>query len=82
MTSQIVSLTKLEEVEIDGFRGDNHEFDFLEHLLRCALMLKRVVLKQSDDVAPREAKIHDFSIAHPSVECHYIISSGSVSMAL
>uniref|UniRef100_M8C2U4 Uncharacterized protein n=1 Tax=Aegilops tauschii TaxID=37682 RepID=M8C2U4_AEGTA len=82
MTSQIVSLTKLDEVEIDGFQEDNHEFNFLEHLLRCALMLKRVILRQSDDIAPREAKVHAFSIAHPSVECHYIISSGSVSTAL
>ncbi|XP_037462584.1 uncharacterized protein LOC119334006 [Triticum dicoccoides] len=80
-TSQIVSLTKLKDVEIDGFQGDKREFDFLEHLLRCAPMLINVILRHSSEGAPSEAKIHEFSLAHPSVEWHYVISSVSVSMA-
>ncbi|XP_044436753.1 putative F-box/FBD/LRR-repeat protein At4g03220 [Triticum aestivum] len=79
-TSQIVSLTKLEEVEIDGFQGDKREFDFLEHLLKCAPILINVILKHSGEGVPSEAKIHEFSLAHPSVDWHYVISSGSVSM--
>ena len=74
-------MTKLKEVEIDGFQGDKREFDFLEHLLRCAPMLINVILKHSGESVPTEAKIHEFSLAHPSVEWHYVISSVSVSMA-
>ncbi|XBI13698.1 hypothetical protein VPH35_140405 [Triticum aestivum] len=79
--SQIVSLTKLEQVEIDGFQGDKREFDFLEHILRCAPMLINVILKHSGEGVPSEAQIHELSLAHPSMEWHYVISSASVSMA-
>lgn len=80
-TNQTITLTELEEVEIDGFQGDDHEFDFLEHVLRCVSMLKRVILKRSDEDTPSTTKVHDFSMAHPSVECHYVVSSGHVSVA-
>ncbi|KAF7002187.1 hypothetical protein CFC21_017701 [Triticum aestivum] len=45
---QTISLTALEEVEINGFEGDNHELDFLKLVLRCAPMLKRMIVKLSD----------------------------------
>ncbi|KAM3214983.1 hypothetical protein ACQJBY_067119 [Aegilops geniculata] len=80
-TSQVVSLPELTELEIDGFQGDDHEFDVLKHLFRCAPMLKRMTLKQSDKVAPSDAKVHDFFKAHPFVECYYISSSYTAPMA-
>ncbi|XP_073360703.1 uncharacterized protein [Aegilops tauschii subsp. strangulata] len=79
--SEVVTLTELTEVEIDGFEGDDHEFDVLKHLLKCAPMLKRMTLKQSHKVAPSDAKVHDFFKAHPFVECYYISSSDTTPMA-
>ncbi|XP_044436885.1 F-box/FBD/LRR-repeat protein At5g53840-like [Triticum aestivum] len=76
-TSQVVSLMELAEVEIDGFQGDDHEFDVLEHLFRCAPTIKKMVLKQSYEVAPSATKVRDFFEAHPFVECYYISSSHS-----
>uniref|UniRef100_A0ACD5UK13 Uncharacterized protein n=4 Tax=Avena sativa TaxID=4498 RepID=A0ACD5UK13_AVESA len=45
--SQTISLTALEEVEINGFEGEDHELDLLKLILRCAPMLKRMVMKLS-----------------------------------
>ena len=67
--NQAICSTELEEVEIDGFRGDNHEFGFLEMVFRCAPMLRRMTVKQSTEVAPSDEKIHDVFKAHPFVEC-------------
>jgi hypothetical protein len=38
----------LEEVEIKGFDDEDHEFDFLKVILRCAPMLRRMDLHTSD----------------------------------
>ncbi|KAF7104699.1 hypothetical protein CFC21_105574, partial [Triticum aestivum] len=40
--SQTISLTALEEVEITGFEGQEHEFDLLELILKCAPVLKKM----------------------------------------
>ncbi|KAI4969491.1 hypothetical protein ZWY2020_000405 [Hordeum vulgare] len=78
-TCQTITVPELEEVEIDGFQGDDHEFEFLEHLLRCAPMLTRVILRVSDEnTGTNDAKVHDFSMEHPYVECHYVVSSDHV----
>ena len=69
--SQIISLTDLKEVAIKGFRGEEHEFDLLKVLLRCAAMLERVIINFSRNV-PRScsAYVELTSIlkAHPSVK--------------
>ncbi|KAF7098631.1 hypothetical protein CFC21_100356, partial [Triticum aestivum] len=46
--SQMISLTALEEVEINGFGGDDHEIDFLKLIFKGAPMLKKVIVKLSD----------------------------------
>jgi hypothetical protein len=38
-------LTALEEVEISGFGGKDHDFDMLKLILRSAPMLKRMTMK-------------------------------------
>jgi hypothetical protein len=72
-------LPRLEQVEIDGFQGDDHEFDFLELVFKCAPMLRRITVKQSDEGAQCDAKILHVFKAHPSVEC-YVLSSNSDSL--
>ncbi|KAK1653899.1 hypothetical protein QYE76_071704 [Lolium multiflorum] len=45
--SKNISLIILEEVVIDGFECEDHEFDFLKAIFRCAPMLKRMVVGTS-----------------------------------
>ena len=45
--SQTISLTALEEVEVNGFEGDEHEIDFLKLIFKCAPVLKRIIVKLS-----------------------------------
>ncbi|XP_066394834.1 uncharacterized protein [Miscanthus floridulus] len=40
----------LTEVQIEGFKGDDDEIDFLKMLFRCAPMLETMTLKLSDEV--------------------------------
>jgi hypothetical protein len=40
-------LTALEEVEFDGFEGDEHKIDFLKFMFNCTSMLKRITVKLS-----------------------------------
>jgi hypothetical protein len=72
-------LTNLENIEIKGFEGENHEFDFLELLLRCATMLKRVTVRPSDEVTTSNdwcTKIYDIFKAYPFVECNLDLIPG------
>ncbi|KAI4972901.1 hypothetical protein ZWY2020_005689 [Hordeum vulgare] len=65
--SQTISLTALEELEdvkIDDFRGEDHEFDFLEMVFRCTPMLGKMTVKQSNEFAPSYAKILDVFKVH------------------
>lgn len=55
--SQIISLTDLKEVAIKGFRGEEHEFDLMKVLLRCAAMLERVIINFSRNV-PRSCSAY------------------------
>ncbi|CAN6199846.1 unnamed protein product [Urochloa humidicola] len=50
--SQDISLMGLEVVEIEKFRGSDHEFDLLKLLVRCAFLTK-VTMKLAAKVKPR-----------------------------
>ena len=45
--TQSISLASLEQVEIEGVEGEDHEFDFLKVIFRCAPVLKRVTVRSS-----------------------------------
>ena len=71
--TQTIALTALEEMEIDGFEGDDHGFHFLKLVFSCAPMLKEVIVKLSGEVSSSDdrcTKIYDIFKAHPSVECN------------
>ena len=77
--NQIISLTALEEVEIDGFEGDDHEYDLLKLILGCAPMLRRMSVKLSPQVTSRNrecTKVYDMFKPYSSVECLAYLSSG------
>jgi hypothetical protein len=62
----------LEEVNIYGFQGEDHEYDLLKLILGSAPMLRRMTVKLSHELSsakddPR-TKIHDL-VAYSSVEC-------------
>jgi hypothetical protein len=38
------------EVGIEGFDGADHHFDLLEEIFRCAPVLKRMVMRMSDEI--------------------------------
>ena len=50
-----VSLNRLEEVEITGWRGSEHEIAFLKRLLSWAALLKRMTIKCDNSVAENMA---------------------------
>ncbi|XP_037433329.1 uncharacterized protein LOC119300491 [Triticum dicoccoides] len=78
--SKNISLINLEEVEIKGFEGEDHDFDFLKVIFRCAPMLKRMSVWMCDEVSTsndRCLRSHDFFKAYPFVECNVYLSSGS-----
>jgi hypothetical protein len=74
-----MSLIDLEEVEIHGMEGEDHEFDFVQLIFRCAPMLRRVALRTSNQATPSDGwctKIHNLCKEYyPSVECDLILSS-------
>uniref|UniRef100_A0ACD5WUW0 Uncharacterized protein n=1 Tax=Avena sativa TaxID=4498 RepID=A0ACD5WUW0_AVESA len=78
--NQSISLTNLEMVEIKGFQGDDHEFDFMTLIFTCAPMLKRMTVRLSDAVATSNGwctKVYDIFKAYPFVECDLHLSPGS-----
>uniref|UniRef100_A0ACD6AEZ3 Uncharacterized protein n=4 Tax=Avena sativa TaxID=4498 RepID=A0ACD6AEZ3_AVESA len=79
--SQTTSLTALEDVEIDGFEGYDHEIDFLKLIFKCAPMLKRMVVSLSHEVSSRDdgcTQIHNIFRDYSSVECYLNLSTGLV----
>ncbi|CAM0871131.1 unnamed protein product [Alopecurus aequalis] len=77
--TQTVSLINLEKVEIKRFEGQDHEFDFLRLIFRCAPMLKRVALELSEAFIPNDdwcTEIYSIFMAYPSVECSVDHSAG------
>ncbi|KAF7098632.1 hypothetical protein CFC21_100357 [Triticum aestivum] len=78
--SQMISLTALEEVEINGFGGDDHEIDFLKLIFKGAPMLKKVIVKLSDGASSSSdgcTNIYNMFKAYSSVEFYVYLSSGS-----
>ncbi|KAF7104708.1 hypothetical protein CFC21_105583 [Triticum aestivum] len=78
-TTKTISLTALEEMEIDGFEGDDHEFHFLKLVFKSAPILERVTVKLSHEGSSSSdicAKLHDIFRAYSSVECCVYLSSG------
>lgn len=79
--TQTISLTNLEKVEIKRFEGQDHEFDFLRLIFRCAPMLQRVSIELSEGFIPNDgccAEIHNIFMAYPSVECSVDHTLGSM----
>lgn len=71
--SKNISLINLEELEIEGFEGEDHEFELLKVISRCAPILKRVAVRMSDEVRTSNdlcSKIYSTFKAHPFVECN------------
>ncbi|CAM0908586.1 unnamed protein product [Alopecurus aequalis] len=71
--TQSISLANLEKVEIEGVEGQDHEFNFLKVIFRCAPMLKRVTVRLSDGVTPSPnwcTEIENIIKAYPVVECN------------
>ncbi|XP_044320567.1 uncharacterized protein [Triticum aestivum] len=70
--TETITLADLENMEIEGVVGEDHEFDFLKVIFRCAPMLKTLTVRLSDGVTPSVdwcTKINIF-MAYPSVECN------------
>ncbi|XBH87725.1 hypothetical protein VPH35_075133 [Triticum aestivum] len=78
--SETISLINLEEVEIKGLGGEDHEFDFLSLILKCAPRLKRMTMRPSHEVTTSNddwgAKIYDILKVYPSVGCNVFPYSG------
>ncbi|XP_037489555.1 uncharacterized protein LOC119368375 isoform X2 [Triticum dicoccoides] len=71
--TETITLADLENMEIEGLGGEDHEFDFLEVIFRCAPMLKTVTVRLSDGVTPSVdwcTKVNNIFMAYPSVECN------------
>jgi hypothetical protein len=69
--SKNIFLINLEEVEIKGFVGQDHEFDFLRVIFRCAPMLKRMSLWVSATSSKDQCmKIREVFKEYPVVECN------------
>jgi hypothetical protein len=76
--SQTISLTALEEVEISGFGGKDHDFDLLKLILRSAPILKRMTMKLSQEASASNdggTEVYNIFKAYSSVQC-YVHSSG------
>uniref|UniRef100_A0A453J400 FBD domain-containing protein n=1 Tax=Aegilops tauschii subsp. strangulata TaxID=200361 RepID=A0A453J400_AEGTS len=72
--SETTPLINLQEVEIRDFGGEDHEFDFLRLILKCAPRLKRMTMRPSHEVTSSNddwnAKIYDILKVYPSVGCN------------
>ncbi|KAF7111085.1 hypothetical protein CFC21_111135 [Triticum aestivum] len=77
--TQTISLTALEDLEINGFEAEDHELDFLKLILHSAPMLKTVIVKLSDEISSSDDTITkkcNIFRAYPSVKCNVYLSSG------
>jgi hypothetical protein len=83
--SQTISLTAVEEVEISGFDGKDHDFDLLEMILMSAPVLKRMNMKLSQEASTSNdgcTKIYNIFRAYSSVQCYVYLSSGEYMYGL
>ena len=63
--SESLALTDLEVVDIVGLKGEDHEIDFLELQLRCAIVLKRMTVR-----------LPGIFKEYPNVECDVYCNCG------
>ena len=71
--SQTISLSALEEVEINGVEGYDHEIDLLKLIFKCAPVLKKMTVKLSQEVSASNdgcAKIYNIFESYSSVQCN------------
>ncbi|KAM3389869.1 hypothetical protein ACQJBY_011801 [Aegilops geniculata] len=71
--TETITLADLENMEIEGVGGEDHELDFLKVIFGCAPVLKRVTVRLSDGVTPSVdwcTKVNSIFMAYPSVECN------------
>ena len=61
--SESLALTDLEVVDIVGLKGEDHEIDFLELQLRCAIVLKRMTVWLFALVSPSKKRMQE-NLAH------------------
>ncbi|XBH59908.1 hypothetical protein VPH35_114578 [Triticum aestivum] len=76
--SQSISLTRLEEVEINNFRGRDREMDLVTVALRWAPRLKTMTIKLADETGIERCatNIYNICLAYPSVNCSVYCHSG------
>ncbi|OEL24924.1 hypothetical protein BAE44_0014056, partial [Dichanthelium oligosanthes] len=77
--SQSIALTGLLEVDFVGFQGEDHEFDLLRILFRCAALLQILILRVCANISPRSSgymKICSIFKKYPHVSC-YVYRIGS-----
>ncbi|XBI04473.1 hypothetical protein VPH35_132770 [Triticum aestivum] len=77
--TKTMSLTALKEMEVDGFEGEDHEFDFLKLVFKSAPNLERVTVKLSrEDPSSSDicTKLYDIFRAYSYVECCVCLNSG------
>ena len=66
-------------MEINGFEGQEHEFDLLKLILKCAPVLKKMILQRSPEASSNNSgstKIYDICNTYSSVE-FYVYESSS-----
>ncbi|KAG2636916.1 hypothetical protein PVAP13_2NG494100 [Panicum virgatum] len=78
--SRTLSLTHLNEMEIESVRGEDHEIDILKVILRSAARIERVTItfktKSKQHIRRFSSKIQSILKAHPSVKCELYRCSG------
>ena len=73
-------MPSLEKLEIEGFGGEDHEFDFLKLVFRHVRKLKRVTVRLPDQVTLNGdwcTKLHNIFMAYPSVEANVDLIPGN-----
>ncbi|KAE8818533.1 hypothetical protein D1007_03664 [Hordeum vulgare] len=75
---QSIPLTRLEEVHIKYFTGEEHEHDFLELIFRSSPMLNRVTLTLSHVFGGCTKKIYNTFSPYPDVKGYVYSSSGKL----
>lgn len=80
--SQSICVTHLEELEIKGVKGEDHEFDALKLILRCAPLLKMMTVELENGMTPYAyggctKEINNISLEYPSVDFH-VYHSGAL----
>jgi hypothetical protein len=70
-TKLSVIYTALEEVEMHGFNGEDHELDFFRLILQCSPILKSVIVRPSHRCEGCATQLSNIFLAHPSVKYYW-----------